>query len=78
MTIALEPMVLSGSNETRVMQDEWTVASKDGKLTAHFEHSVAITEDGPLILTSIDQNLDEEVWIKYNDYFAGRQVSAHQ
>lgn len=78
MTIALEPMVLSGSYETRIMKDEWTVASKDGKLTAHFEHTVAVTEEGPLILTSIDQNLDEGVWIQYNDYFVGRQVSAPQ
>lgn len=76
MTIAIEPMVLAGSFETRILQDAWTVASKDGKLTAHFEHSVAVTEDGPLILTSVDENLDEGVWIQYNDYFAGRQVSA--
>ena len=51
MTIALEPMVLVGSPRTRVMPDRWTVASADGSLTAHFEHSVAITENGPLILT---------------------------
>jgi methionyl aminopeptidase len=78
MTIAIEPMVLSGNYETRILPDEWTVASKDGKLTAHFEHTVAVTEDGPSILTLIDENLDEGVWIQYNDYFAGRQVSAPQ
>ncbi len=51
MTIALEPMVLLGKFETRVLQDQWTVASRDGELTAHFEHTVAITEQGPQILT---------------------------
>lgn len=54
MTIALEPMVLTGSFQTRVMPDEWTVVSADGGLTAHFEHTVAITEDGPIILTVIE------------------------
>lgn len=51
MTIALEPMVLIGSPATRVTADRWTVVSNNGKPTAHFEHSVAITENGPLILT---------------------------
>lgn len=51
MTIALEPMVLVGTAATRVLQDQWTVVSKDGSLTAHFEHSVAITEGEPLVLT---------------------------
>jgi len=51
MTIALEPMVLVGTTRTRVLQDQWTVVSADGSLTAHFEHSVAITDGTPLILT---------------------------
>ena len=51
MTIALEPMVLVGTPETRVLPDQWTVVSADGSLTAHFEHSVAVTEGEPLILT---------------------------
>ncbi len=51
MTIAIEPMVLVGTGETRVLPDQWTVASADGSLTAHFEHSVAVTEGEPLILT---------------------------
>lgn len=51
MTIALEPMVLVGTAMTRVMPDDWTVCSYDGSLTCHFEHSVAITENGPRILT---------------------------
>lgn len=51
MTIAIEPMVLAGTAETRVLPDRWTVVSADGSLTAHFEHSVAVTEGDPLILT---------------------------
>jgi len=54
MTIALEPMVLMKSPNTRVLADEWTVASADGRPTAHFEHSVAVTESGPVILTTTD------------------------
>lgn len=54
MTIALEPMVLIGTPMTRIMPDMWTVKSADGSLTAHFEHSVAITETGPYILTTLD------------------------
>jgi methionyl aminopeptidase len=51
ITIALEPMVLIKSGATRVMPDEWTVVSADGLPTAHFEHSVAVTDHGPMILT---------------------------
>jgi methionyl aminopeptidase len=51
MTVAIEPMVLVGTAETRVLPDQWTVVSADGSLTAHFEHSVAVTEGKPLILT---------------------------
>jgi len=51
MTIAIEPMVLVGTDETRVLPDQWTVVSADGSLTAHFEHSVAVTEGDPLLLT---------------------------
>ncbi|QRN84381.1 type I methionyl aminopeptidase [Chloroflexota bacterium] len=53
MTIALEPMVLVGTPETIVKDDEWTVASADGSLTAHYENTVAITADGPLVLTAL-------------------------
>jgi methionyl aminopeptidase len=53
MTIALEPMVLVGTPDTRVLEDKWTVASADGSLTAHCEHSVAITASDPLILTEL-------------------------
>lgn len=51
MTVAIEPMVLVGTAETRVLPDQWTVVSADGSLTAHFEHSVAVTEGEPLLLT---------------------------
>ncbi len=51
MVIALEPMVLEGTPETRVLADQWTVVSADNSLTAHYEHSVAVTEGDPLILT---------------------------
>ena len=51
MVIALEPMVLAGTHRTKVLADKWTVVSADGSLTAHFEHSVAVTEGDPLILT---------------------------
>jgi methionyl aminopeptidase len=51
MTIAIEPMVLMGTAETRVLPDQWTVVSADGSLTAHFEHSIAVTEGDPLLLT---------------------------
>jgi methionyl aminopeptidase len=51
MVIALEPMVLVGSPATKVLEDGWAVSSANGKNTAHFEHSVAVTENGPLILT---------------------------
>ena len=51
MTIALEPMVLVGTHRTRVLSNQWTVISADRSLTAHFEHSVAVTEGEPLLLT---------------------------
>ncbi len=51
MTIALEPMVLVGTHRTRVLSNQWTVVSADGSLTAHQEHSVAITDGDPLVLT---------------------------
>lgn len=54
MTIAIEPMINAGTYEVEILDDEWTTVTKDGKLSAHFEHSVAITEDGPIILTLAD------------------------
>lgn len=54
MTIALEPMVLVGTPATRTLKDQWTVISADRSLTAHYEHTVAITENGPVILTLLE------------------------
>ncbi len=51
LVFALEPMVQAGTWETRVLADGWTVVSKDGSLTAHFEHTIAVTGAGPKILT---------------------------
>jgi methionyl aminopeptidase len=51
MTFALEPMVNEGTAETRVLRDKWTVVTRDGKLSAHFEHTVAITDGEPEVLT---------------------------
>ena len=51
VVIAIEPMVLVGTYRTKVLKDKWTVVSADGSLTAHFEHSIAVTEGDPLILT---------------------------
>ena len=52
MTIAIEPMITVGSPVTRTLGDKWTVVTADGSLSAHFEHTVAITANGPRILTT--------------------------
>ena len=54
MTIAIEPMVNAGVHTVKTLADQWTTVTTDGKLSAHFEHSVAITPDGPVILTLPD------------------------
>lgn len=51
MTIAIEPMINMGKKEVRQLPDGWTVKTLDGKMSAHFEHTIAITSNGPLILT---------------------------
>ena len=51
LTIAIEPMVNAGTPKTRQMPDKWTIVTADGKRSAHFEHTVAITENGPRVLT---------------------------
>jgi len=53
MTFALEPMVNVGGWRTRVLSDDWTVVTADGKRSAHFEHTVAVTKNGPEILTRL-------------------------
>jgi methionyl aminopeptidase len=52
MTLAIEPMITMGSPLTRTLPDKWTVVTADGSLSAHFEHTVAITNNGPRILTA--------------------------
>lgn len=52
MVFAIEPMVNMGEWKTRVLDDGWTVVTEDGSLSAHFEHTVAVTEEGPLVLTA--------------------------
>ena len=54
MTIAIEPMVNAGSHKVKVLSDGWTTVTTDGALSAHFEHTVAITADGPVIMTLPD------------------------
>ena len=52
MTLAIEPMITMGNPTTRTLSDKWTVVTADGSLSAHFEHTVAITANGPRILTA--------------------------
>ncbi|MBO0836064.1 MAG: type I methionyl aminopeptidase [Actinobacteria bacterium] len=54
MTLAIEPMLVLGRPATRMLDDDWTVVTVDGSWAAHFEHTVAITEDGPWVLTAED------------------------
>lgn len=53
MVLALEPMVNMGDSAVRILDDRWTVVTQDGQWSAHFEHTVAITADGPVILTKL-------------------------
>ena len=52
MTLAIEPMITSGSPEVFIHADEWSISTVDGSLAAHFEHTVAVTEEGPRVLTT--------------------------
>lgn len=54
MTIAIEPMINAVGEEIKTLSDGWTIVTKSGSLSAHFEHSIAVTPDGPLILTNPD------------------------
>ncbi|MGH3401830.1 MAG: type I methionyl aminopeptidase [Streptosporangiaceae bacterium] len=54
MALAVEPMLVLGDPETRLLADDWTVVTEDGSRAAHFEHTVAITADGPWVLTAED------------------------
>ena len=53
MALAIEPLLVLGSPSTRLLDDGWTVVSEDGGWSAHFEHTVAITADGPWVLTAL-------------------------
>lgn len=55
MVIAIEPMINAGKPSVKVMPDNWTVKTRDGSLSAHFEHTIAITQDGAVILTAPDE-----------------------
>lgn len=59
LVLAVEPMFNLGSRETEVLEDDWTVVTADGALSSHWEHTVAITEDGPWVLTA---RSDEPAW----------------
>ncbi len=54
MTLAIEPMVNAGGDQVRVLEDGWTAVTTDGSLSAHFEHTVAITDGDPMILTALE------------------------
>ncbi len=51
VTIAIEPMITAGGPDVFIHDDDWSISTVDGSLSAHFEHTVAITRDGPRILT---------------------------
>jgi methionyl aminopeptidase len=50
-------MVVLGDPSTEILDDDWTVVTRDGSLSAHFEHTVAVTPNGPWVLTSLDRQL---------------------
>ncbi len=54
MVLAIEPMVNMGTEKVKVLRDQWTVVTEDSKPSAHFEHTVAVTDNGPLILSTLD------------------------
>jgi methionyl aminopeptidase len=62
LVLAIEPMVNEGGPETRVLDDGWTVVTRDGSRSAHFEHTVAITPTGPEVLTLLD-GVRQEDWL---------------
>jgi methionyl aminopeptidase len=57
MTLAIEPMITAGGPEVYPHDDEWSISTVDGSLAAHYEHTVAITADGPRVLTKAAQVL---------------------
>jgi methionyl aminopeptidase len=61
LVLAIEPMITEGSHAVKILKDGWTVVTADGKLAAHFEHTIAVTDDGPKILTLRDYAEHPEV-----------------
>lgn len=57
MVLAIEPMINMGTSEVKTLEDEWTIVTADGSLSAHFEHTVVVTKDGPEVLTVSKQNV---------------------
>jgi methionyl aminopeptidase len=55
MVLAIEPMINAGGSEIRILEDRWTAVTADGSLSAHFEHSVTVTEQGPEVLSRLDR-----------------------
>lgn len=62
MVIAIEPMVALGGCDVNILDDKWTAVTADGQLAAHYEHSVAITPNGPKILSVSDKGLNKATW----------------
>lgn len=75
MVIAIEPMVTMGTWEVDILQDKWTAVTRDGKWAAHFEHSIAITQDGPRILSISDRGLKTFAPLKA-EKFSGMQFDS--
>lgn len=72
LVLAIEPMITQGSPKIRILEDGWTVVTADGKLAAHFEHTIAVTEGGPRVLTLRDYAEDPDL----EGYRAGREAIA--
>jgi methionyl aminopeptidase len=53
MTLAIEPMINAGGFEVEILEDGWTAVTRDRSLSAHFEHTVAVTENGPYVLSRL-------------------------
>jgi methionyl aminopeptidase len=64
---AIEPMVNLGSHHTKVLKDKWTVVTVDGQPSAHVEHTIAITDEGPEVLTLVDKKVTEESSVAAGD-----------
>jgi methionyl aminopeptidase len=75
MALAIEPMLALGAPQTRLLDDGWTVVTQDGSLAAHFEHTVAITDDGPWVLTAEDGGAAWLAALRSGQATPGRQAT---